>query len=300
MLDSRLTYLVAVARCGSFTGAAQAAGVTQSAVTRSIADLEKEIGYSIFHRTPRGVVPTEKGGDFVTRAARLLEDARELLKGGAGVSDPYSGVLRIGVCPASLEWWLVEPLVRLLRKHAGVRYEISSSSFETILQHLRSGSLDVAVGFDAAFREWTDLRREPIGELKSTLFVRQGHPLLARDKVLPVDLASYDFVAPSESRPYGEIIRNVFESQGVDWHSRVHRADFFPTVRRIVGQSDAIGIVAYSYAETPQFQRRYALLPGIDLFPSGPVCCALRARWEPKALTRAFIATARQIFWGKT
>ena len=45
MLDSRLNYLVAVARAGSFTAAAQAAGVTQSAITKSIADLEKEIGY---------------------------------------------------------------------------------------------------------------------------------------------------------------------------------------------------------------------------------------------------------------
>ena len=294
MLDSRLTYLVAVARAGSFTAAAQAVGVTQSAITRSIADLEKEIGFSIFFRTSRGVIPTERGGDFVTRAARLLEDARELIKGGSGGADAFAGTLRIGVCPPALEWWLIEPLVALLGKHGGIRYDISSANFETIVQHLRSGALDVAVGFDAAFTGWSDLRREPIGALRSGLFTRKAHPLAGRDRVSARDLAAFDIISPSESRPYGEIIRDLYEAEGVDWHDRVHRVDFFPTVQRIVERSDAVGIVALSHAASDRFRARFALLPGVDLFPSAPLCCAVRVRWPPKPATRAFIAAVRR------
>lgn len=300
MLDSRLKYLVAVARCGSFTAAAEAAGVTQSAITRSIADLEKEIGYAIFYRTSRGVILTENGGDFVTRVARLLEDARDLLKGPQAGSSPYSGVLRIGVCPASLEWGLVQPLVELLGKHGGIRYDISSSSFETIVQHLRSGALDVAIGYDAAFSEWSDLRREPMGSLDVALFVRKGHPLLEKERITKKDLADFDLVSPSESRPYGEIIRDIYESQGIDWHTKVHRADFFPIVRRIVEKSDAIGIVTASYASTPSFRSHFSLLSGIDLFPVAPLCCAVRVRWEPKAATRAFISIVKRKFPGQS
>lgn len=295
MLESRYSYLVAVARSGSFTAAAEVAGVTQSAITRSIADLEKQIGYPIFYRTARGVILTEKGGDFVTRVARLLEDARELMDGPAG-KDPYAGILRIGVCPASLEWWLVDSIGEMLRKHSAVRFELSSSSFETIVQHLRSGALDVAVGFDAAFSDWSDLRRESMGSLKSALFVRKGHPLLAEQAITKRDLASYDFVSPSESRPYGEIIRNLYESQGLDWHGRVHKVDFFPAVRRIVERSDAIGVVAQSYAESEQFLSRFSLLSHIDLFPIAPLCCAVRVRWQPKAATRAFISIVKRSF----
>jgi DNA-binding transcriptional LysR family regulator len=296
MLDSRFIYVVAVARSGSFTAAAQATGLTQSAITRSVADLEKEIGYAVFYRTPRGVILTERGGDFVTRVGRLLEDARELLKGGAAGADPYDGVIRIGVCPASLEWWLVEPLVELLSKHAGVRYDISSSNFETIVQHLRSGTLDVAVGFDAAFAEWPDLRRESMGSLKANLFVRKGHPLEHKDNITQTDLARYNFVTPSDSRPYGEIIRDLYKNHGIDWHDKVHRADFFPAVRRIVETTDAIGTVAVSYASSPQFLERFAVLSNIDLFPVAPLCCAVRMRWQPKAATRAFINMVKRRF----
>jgi DNA-binding transcriptional LysR family regulator len=293
MLDPRLRYLEVVARSASFTAAAHSAGVTQSTITRSIADLEREIGYAIFYRTSRGVILTERGGDFVTRVSRLLEDTRELITGGMG-NDPHNGLLRIGVCPASLEWWLIEVLGELISKHPGIRFDISSASFETIVQHLRSGAIDIAVGFDAAFREWSDVRREPMGSLKSRLFVRQGHPLLELDTVTEHDLASYDIVSPSDSRPFGEIIRNLYESAGIDWRDRMHHADFFPAVRRIVERSNAIGVVALSHARSSQFLDRFILVPDVDPFPVLPLCCALRVRWQPKAVTRAFIKIAKR------
>ena len=216
MLDSRLHYAVAVARIGSITAAAQAVCLTQSAITKSVADLEREIGYSIFYRTSRGVIVTERGRDFIDRATRLLEDARELMKGNLERKDPYSGILRIGVAPASLEWRIVDPLTELLKQHRGIRYTINNASFETIVQQLRSGAVDVAFGFDAAFGEWSDIRREPAGFLNTILFVRKGHPLLRRDQITIAELAEYDFVTPSESRPYGEIIRQIYQEQGVE------------------------------------------------------------------------------------
>ena len=294
MLDARLNYVVAVARQGSFTAGAQSVGLTQSAITKSVADLEREIGYAVFYRTSRGVILTENGRDFVERAARLLEDARELLKGSLQRKDPFSGILRIGVGPASLEWIVVEPLAELLKKHPGIRYDISSSNFESIVQQLRSGGIDIALGFDAAFGEWPDLRREPVGDLNTTLFVRKRHPLLQAATISTADLANYDFISPSDSRPYGEIIRDIYQSQGVEWRVRVHKADYFPMVRRLVATTDAIGVATLAYAATEGFQSRFERLHEIALWPASPLCCARRARWDPKPAVRAFITMIRQ------
>ena len=133
MIDRRLTHVVATARYGSFTAAANHVGVTQSAVTKSIAELERQLGYTIFNRTARGV----------SRVTRLLDDARDVLHARSGSYDPYAGVLRIGVCPASIEWLLVEPIALLLSRHPDIRLDISASSFERMAQQLRSGGVDV-------------------------------------------------------------------------------------------------------------------------------------------------------------
>jgi DNA-binding transcriptional LysR family regulator len=301
MLDPRLSYLIAVARWGSFTAAAQAVGVTQSAVTKSVADLERQLGYAVFHRSPCGALITEKGRDFVERAARLMEDAQELLSGSATKGDAFAGVLRIGVCPASLEWWLIDPIARLQTKHPTIRFDISGSTFERMVQQLRNGVVNVVVGFDAAFGEWPDIRREAIGKLRSLLFVRHDHPLLAKgDRMTLTDLSRYEFVSPSDSRPYGATIRNIYESQGIELRERLHVIDYFPIVRRIVANSDAIGVVAQTYIKSPSFQRQFRTLDHLDVFDELPICCAVRARWDTTPAVRAFIATVRQDGVGST
>lgn len=293
MLDSRLSYAVAVSRAGSFTAAADAVGVTQSAITKSVADLEQQIGYAIFYRTARGCLLTEKGRDFIERAARLLEDADDLLR-PHDIEDRYAGTLRIGVCPASIEWRLIEPLARLLQRHPSIRFDVSGSTFERMVQLLRNGAVDVALGFDAAFSEWSDIRREPIAGVKSMLFVRQRHPILSRRSITAKDLADFDFVSPSEGRPYGAVLRSIYESQGIQWQRHLHTVDFFPIVRRIVSTSDAIGVVAAPYAESRAFRASFETLDQVRLLPPSPMCCAVRSRWEPKPAVRAFMAALRE------
>lgn len=292
MLDSRLSYVVAVSRAGSFTAAADVVGVTQSAITKSVADLEQQIGYTIFYRTARGCLLTEKGRDFVERAARLLEDANELLR-PHHIEDRFAGILRIGVCPASIEWRLVEPLERLLKRHPSIRFDVSGSTFERMVQLLRNGAVDVALGFDAAFSDWPEIRREPVEGVKSLLFVRRGHPLLERRTLAAKDLVNFDFVTPSEGRPYGTVLRKIYEDQGVQWQRRLHTVDFFPIVRRIVATSDAIGVVSAPYAQSRSFRASFETLDQIKLLPPSAMCCAVRARWEPKPAVRAFIDAVR-------
>jgi len=293
MLDPRLNHLVAVARLGSFTAAARSIGLTQSAVTKGVADLERQLGFAIFHRTARGVLLTERGRDFVDRAARLLEDARDLLRGDASKDDRYAGVLRIGVCPAMLEWQLVNPIAQLVRRYPSTRFDITGSSFERMIQQLRNGAVDVAFGFDAAFREWPDIARQPIGELEVMLFVRKGHPLLAEPVITRDMLARYPFVSPSDSRPYGAVIREVYETKALESRVYLHITDHFPLVRQIVASSDAVAVVASTHVHRAAFRRQFETL-SLELFSSALLCCAVRARWEPSPAARAFIAAMHE------
>jgi DNA-binding transcriptional LysR family regulator len=295
MLDPRLNHAVAVARMASFTKAAALIGVTQSAITKSVADLEKQLGYSLFYRTAKGALTTNEGREFVQRAARLLEEARELLN-AAAKKDPYADVLRIGVCPASLEWLLVEPLAALLRDHPDIRFEVVGGKFETIILQLRSGAVDVAIGFDAAFVDWKDVIRQPITPFEATMFVRKDHPLLALEQLTVSDLAKYPMVSPSDSRPYGETIRNIFENEDKDSAKYLHIVDFFPIARQIVKTSDAVGVVSEGFFGSAKMRSEFVSLSTLSLFHRQPMCCAIRSRWEPNPPVRAFIAALERAF----
>jgi DNA-binding transcriptional LysR family regulator len=293
MLDPRLNHVVAVAHGGSFTKAAEIVGLTQSGITKSIADLERELGFAIFFRTSRGALMTEEGRDFVERAERLLDDARSLLQGSRERGDPYAGPLRVGVCPASLEWLLADPLAALLARHPGIRYEVIGSSFERMIRLLRNGSVDVVLGFDAAFAEWSDVRREAVATMQGVLFVRKGHPLLGLTGIGPEDLADYDFITPTDSRPYGVVIREIYESRGVDWRKHLHVIDNFSIVRQIVATSDAIGVTTAGLAATSLFANGFSIITDVSPFAPSTLACAVRSRWDPKPAVRAFLAEMR-------
>jgi DNA-binding transcriptional LysR family regulator len=297
MIDRRLQYVVATARYGSFTAAAEQVGVTQSAVTKSVADLEQQLGYAIFSRTARGVLLTDEGHAFVERAARLLDEARDLMRRGASGSDPYGGVLKIGVCPASLEWILMEPLSTLIARHPKIRFDIVASSFDRTIQQLRGGAIDVALGYESAFEGQPDFRREALRPMPTSFFVRHGHPILDCETVTAADLSKYELILPSGSAPYDYFWSQIYEESGVDPQDRLHIIDYFPIVTRLVSETNAIGLVAVSYTQSRTFNKRFACvsyLESVEAMPVTPLCCATRLRWSPRPSVRAFIKACRE------
>jgi DNA-binding transcriptional LysR family regulator len=294
MVDRRLQYVVATARFGSFTAAAEQIGVTQSAITKSVADLEQQLGYSLFNRNARGVLLTEEGRAFVERATRLIDEAHDLLRGSAIGTDPYAGVLRIGVCPASLEWLLLEPLSTLSARHPKIRFDIVSGTFDRVVQQLRAGTIDVAFGYEAAFEQQPDFRREPLAPIPTTFFVKHEHPILACENLTLADIAKYDLIVPSGSAPHDYAWRQIYEEAGIDPHERLHIIDYFPIVARLVHETTAIGLVAIPYTSTRTFNRRFVRVPFLERQPLPALCCATRLRWTPRPAVRAFIRACRE------
>ena len=293
MLDRRFSHVVAVGSWGSFTKAAKMVGISQSGITKSIADLEAEIGFSLFYRTAKGVIPTEDGIDFIERATRLLEDAQSLLSGKREHGDPFAQSIKIGICPASIQWLLASPLTTLLKRHPSIRYHLVGSTFESTIQLLRTGAIDVAFGFEEAFADWSQVKRVHISMMQSVFFVRKGHPIMKRGKVTKDILAQYNFVVPSESRPYGIAIRSMFTD--VDhWRRHLHFIDSFPIARRMVATSDTIGVTTREFSASEKFAASFERVQSEGILPYAGMCCAVRSRWDPPPGVKAFIRAMRE------
>ena len=286
-------HVVAVADTGSFTKGAERASITQSAITKSIADLEQELRYAIFYRTARGALLTEQGRDFVERARQLLEDARALLGGKAERDDPFARTLRIGVCPASSEWRLAEPLAALVARHPTLRFEVLGSGLERLVQLVRSGGVDVAFGYEDAFVEWTDIKRDRCGEVQGALFVRKGHPLLARGALRRGELTPYNCILPADAKPFNNVLREIYEADGIKWQQRLLVTDNLNIMMRVVAKSDAFALTSAEVTQSAGFAETFEILPIEGLFQPFHLCCATRARWELAPAVTAFVRMMR-------
>ena len=140
---NHVSAFVRVVQDGSFTAAARALGLPKSSVSRSIAQLEQDLGVRLLHRTTRKLHLTDAGTAFHNRVARALADIDEATSAASDLQRELRGSVRI-TAPVDLGVWAVAPIVaRFVRRHPTVNIEVRLSSRVVDL---------VAENFDLAVR----------------------------------------------------------------------------------------------------------------------------------------------------
>jgi DNA-binding transcriptional LysR family regulator len=193
MLDlKRLRILREVASRGSFSGAADALHLSQSAVSQQVATLEREVRMSLLERTREGPKLTNAGRALVGHAdaaiARLEEAEREL----AAIAGLEGGELRLASFPSASATLLTEAVSSFHDRHPNVRLAISEAEPEESLPGLRSGELDLALTFDypsVPAPEDRDLERTLILTESMHLALPKADPLAEREVVPLAELA---------------------------------------------------------------------------------------------------------------
>ena len=127
MKFAQLRTFVAIADTGGFARAASQLNLTQSAVSRQIAELEKQLGITLFDRDGRNVKLTLAGEDLLRRSRGLLSDAAALGERARELRGGQVGTLRISASPQVIENILAPFVVRFLRSRPGVDVQLLES-----------------------------------------------------------------------------------------------------------------------------------------------------------------------------
>lgn len=151
-LEARLRAFAAFARCHSFSAAARELRISQPAVSKHIADVEREIGARLVARRPRGGDLTPAGeflANHVLRAQALLAQAA---RGVVEFGQRGTGSLMIAASGVPATYLVPEVAVAFQREHPGVRVSIERGSSAQMVESLRAhrAELGVVGGFAAA------------------------------------------------------------------------------------------------------------------------------------------------------
>jgi LysR family carnitine catabolism transcriptional activator len=135
-----------VALYGSFTAAAADLGITQSAVSRLVLQLERQLGVSLFLRSTRNVVLTAPGREFTASTRRFIEDLNIQVENARAVGGQIRGRLIIS-CLLSITHHVVPDAVLKYRKaHPGVEVHLLEGLGTAVHEDVRSGLADFGVG----------------------------------------------------------------------------------------------------------------------------------------------------------
>jgi DNA-binding transcriptional LysR family regulator len=136
---------VAAAETGSVNRAAARLNLTQPAVTRRIQSFEAALGDGLFNRTVKPAVLSALGQHVLEHCRHVLAAVADLEACVSGAADP-AGELRAGVAHGLGEMVLTTPLDALRRSFPRIRLQVSSNWSAGLIEQIRSGALDCAVG----------------------------------------------------------------------------------------------------------------------------------------------------------
>ena len=174
---TQLGYIAAIAERGSLRAAARHLGVAQPAFSRSLAELERELGAPLFERRAKGMVATPLGQAFVRRAKTILNDVRraqdefEQLRGNA------VGSVTIGLSIAAHLRLLPAALRSFRERYPKIRLHIIEGFYPTLAPGLQDGSVDFYVGPDPGLRLPSVLSKETLISGERAVLCRAKHPL---------------------------------------------------------------------------------------------------------------------------
>jgi DNA-binding transcriptional LysR family regulator len=189
-----LRYFVGVAEQEHFGRAAERLHVAQPALSRQIQDLERELGFRLFDRLPRGVRLSAAGKLFLGDVQRILQDIGEATRRAERIALGKAGTLRVGIAMA-LSWHgMVVDTFREFRRlqpdaELVLHHLLSVHQVEAVL----SGRLDA--GFAATVTPWhEDLAHWEFARDRILLAVPKGHPLTRGARIRLRDLRNAPFI----------------------------------------------------------------------------------------------------------
>ena len=248
MTFRHLECAIEIARCGSINRAAANLTVSQPYLSGIIKSLEEELGYDIFERTKTGIILTESGREFISRARIIMEE----LKAISEIGSHRSNVLRVAAYYSS----------RLMRCFLRFRAETGENEDDVfremgnyeIMDAVVSGesSLGIIV-FPGEKREQYLMKLHELGLAHHILYdsvrlnaiIAPEHPLASRQSVTMSEMRSYPYVAYSDESSQSFLATHI----GLNERSHVLRVSDRAGFNDALRSGNYISVMSNPYLE---------------------------------------------------
>ncbi|WP_368681940.1 LysR family transcriptional regulator [Mycobacterium intracellulare] len=252
---SQLKTFIAVVDQGGFTAASRRLGLSQPAVSRTVATLEKELGLPLFMRRRDGLALTEAGAVALTHAREAVRQLTLMRTEVAGLAGDITGTLSLASLPTATATLIAPQLRTFARRHPAVTIRLLEGSKEEILDWLDQGAAEAGVvslpskGLDAA----------ALGVQEMVAVVPADSRLAAKDIVTYADLAREPFVRGTGG--CADVFMPIARRQGIEFDLAFEAREIGATLEIVRA---GLGVSILPSAGLPE-------LPGVVVRPLLPL-----------------------------
>lgn len=194
-----LKNFIAIAEAGSIRVAADNLHIAQSALSRQVFALERELGASLLLRKARGVEPTDAGRILLRHARAAADQIISAEAEIAAMQGLQSGFIRLAVIEPFAARPLPDCIARFQERYPGIGFDVRTGNSRQIVSLVREGVVDLGIAYNTP-RDSEILLRAAVRQPTIAL-VRAGHPLATSGRVTLADFADYPLILPPSGSP---------------------------------------------------------------------------------------------------
>ena len=243
---------VAIARAKSARSAARVLGLTQPALTRSLQELEQEIGSSLFERHARGMTLTPAGERFLLRAQAALEEVRRGFEEAGQAAGAMQGSVTVALASAPVLVMLPLAYPQFRRACPDVKLRIVEGLFPAAEPLLRDGRLDFYIGPRPERALGQGYRVDLLFANQRVVMARQGHPLRAARSLR--QLLAAEWIVTGLRERLEQEFEEQFAALGLPSPRVSTVAESMLALVALLCSSDALAFLPHQWADAPLFK----------------------------------------------
>lgn len=236
-----------VANCKSITKAANELMISQPAISKSIMNLEEQLGGKLFVRTRRGVVLTEEGEEFYHYISQAMEFINNAESKFTELINLDVGTIRIGVSTIISRKFLLPYLEYFHEKYPKINIQILTSVSTTLFDKLRQGLLDLLV-LNIPVEVGNDLEIIKVKDVHDCFIVGKKYKDLVGKKLTFKDLDNYPLILQSPGSITRKYLDDFAASIGYTFNPTMHLSSF-SLVMEFVSIGFGIGSTTEEYIQ---------------------------------------------------
>ncbi len=270
---ARIRYFVDVVKFGSFTKAAQANYISQTAISLQIAALESELGIRLINRNKKGLTVTEAGRSFYENCIQILNQYSRSVSIAKCVDQGLSGRIKLGVSLGMNNSHIHSAIYELLQKYNDVVIMMRAGAPADLRHMLKIVGINMAVALPYDFYSLPNVTIEPLFTCGYSLAVSEKHPLATLDEVSVDEIRNEKFAVIGENigeLTYSHIV--VEHMQNIHKLRPEYTVDNFETLNMMVDTNQAV-----------------AILPEYMVFPESSKSKRIRLLGYPETVTYSVI-----------
>jgi LysR family transcriptional regulator, regulator of abg operon len=243
---------IAVTQAGSLRAGARTVGVSQPAITKSIRQLEVELGVQLLQRNARGAAATPAGKAFLARARVVQAELRKAADDLQAFQGGREGSVAFGVGPASSMLLLPDAMLQFRRQYPYAYVRVVEGVNHALLPLVRDETLDFSIGQSPAAKPDAAIKFRPLMRMPLVVVGRQGHPLRAAKSLRELADAPWLMFYPLGS---GAMLEKAFTGAGVPMPRTIVHCESYAAALALLAKTDTLGLVVSQMLEEPYGQR---------------------------------------------